>query len=181
MWLQIHPLGGDHAPGADADWRALRGVRARRLRRRGGQVHARRRRRRHGQHVLLPAAVQPAAAVARRLRGQGLLRAPPAQRHLAGLRRRARQAHLQRGVRGPPFRRAQTPLRRHAVPSILRQKRGRLVTRRVGSARGLSSDRPTVAIERYRLNGRYHCKRLDIYMIGMAIRRGNGSFHCAFS
>lgn len=36
------------------------------------------------------------------------------------------------------------------------------MTRRVGSARGDSSDRPTVAIERYRMNERYHCERLEI-------------------
>lgn len=98
--VQIHPVGGDNAPGADADGRALRGVRAVAGR---GPVRARGRRRRGQQRLQLHAhAVR--APPARRLRRQRLLRAAPAPRLLARLRRRPRQAHLQRGLRGPLIR-----------------------------------------------------------------------------
>lgn len=43
------------------------------------------------------------------------------------LRRRPRQAHLQRGLRGPAVGRARDALGRHALPAVLRQERGRLV------------------------------------------------------
>lgn len=136
--LQVPAMGCDHAPGPDADGRTLRGVRARQFRRRGGRGRrggrrgvreGRGRRGRGGAGLQLHArAVQPPAPRARRLLGPRLLRAAPARAGgVAGLRRRAGQAHLQRGVRGPAVGRARDAVGRHPLPSVLRQERGRLV------------------------------------------------------
>lgn len=57
-----------------------------------------------------------------------MLRAPSAAGSVvARVRRRTSQAHLQRGVRGPALRRAQDEVRRHSLPTVLRQERSWLV------------------------------------------------------
>lgn len=90
-----------------------------------------------GLHAL---AVPPRARAGGRLRGARLLRRARTRRArrtrrtrrarraaLARVRRRAREAHLRRGVPGPALRRAQAELRRHALLALLREGGRRLV------------------------------------------------------
>lgn len=58
-----------------------------------------------------------------------MLRPAAARRRLlARLRRRTRQTHHRRRVRGPTLRRAQDALGGHALPAVLCEARRRLVT-----------------------------------------------------
>lgn len=123
-------MGRNNAPGPDANGRALRGVRARHRGQRQRGVLARGGCGGWGRRAArLHASALQQATRAARLHRQGLLCAQATRARLARLRRRPSQTHLQRGLPTPPVRRARDALRRHPLPTLLRQERGRLVPR----------------------------------------------------